>query len=947
MKKRANLSIRLLFILVNLVFITLAGSRTQAKEHETRFLDDGILPSGELRDSFFQDNGPGGHSDSDIPPLIGGTITDPPTFTIPPLTTGDGAGTAFQSAPDAPIINVWYGDSQKFGHKGDPQKWVNILGNVTPANLASLTYSINSGPFLPLNIGPDSRRLAQAGDFNIELDYTDLALGANQVLIKAVDSDGATTNATVTVDYLGGGLTWTTPDTFTFDWATATKIDDLVQVVDGHWNLQNNGTLRTRTDSLGYDRLVAIGDLSWRDYTVTVPITFFSIDPKGYTGNSNGPGVGILTRWGGHYLDPANNAVPFAGWRERMSAIAWYRWRYRQGIYTESLQLVRYPGWDSRTVVTGRTLELNTTYNFKISVQSTGLADPPTTYRVKVWEASTPEPAGWDIEASGFAGEPRNGSILLVAHHVDAEFGKVTVDLASTQPAPKLTVNTTGSGTGAVNISPKTSNNTYRFGEDVKLTAQADNGSTFDTWQGSLTGSVNPGYLEMFSDKSVTAVFSNPNALVPASDNFSDCTLSSRWSFVNPLGDSTLTMTGTGLQVNVPAGTRHDIWPNNRNAPRILQSMNDEDFEIDLKFDSSLNGQNQFQGLLVEGNNNSFLRYAFQHDGNTYRIMAFTSLNNNTPINRFNQAISISPPMYLRTNRTGDSWTLSYSTDGENWNLAGQFDFDLAATSVGVFFGNSGQNPGFTGVVDYFYNTADPAQPQDSNRTLDITQAGSGTGTVQRTPEKNNYDCAETVTLEAIPAAGSRFVSWGGDLSGTTNPTTVVMDTSKQVVANFALDNAFTVDVTVNGNGTVTKAPDKPVYNSGESVTLTAIPANGQMFTGWSGDLSGTTNPVTITITGDRTITANFGPAIYTLLVTTEGQGTVQVNPPGDQFEAGTEISLTAIPAPNYTFVGWSGDIQGNTNPFTLLMNGNKTVKAIFTNGSPPGSTLYLPTIIK
>src|SRR5690606_5556632 len=111
-------------------------------------------------------------------------------------------------------INVWYGNTQNFGQVGTPQEWINILGNVTGAT--SLSYTLNNGPDQQLSIGPDGRRLQNAGDFNIELHYTELNDGTNTVLIKA--GDGATqTTQTVTVNY-DAGNEWPLP--YTADWST-------------------------------------------------------------------------------------------------------------------------------------------------------------------------------------------------------------------------------------------------------------------------------------------------------------------------------------------------------------------------------------------------------------------------------------------------------------------------------------------------------------------------------------------------------------------------------------------------------------------------------------------------------------------------------------------------------------------------------------------------------
>jgi hypothetical protein len=67
----------------------------------------------------------------------------------------------------------------------------------------------------------------------------------------------------------------------------------------------------------------------------------------------------------------------------------------------------------------------------------------------------------------------------------------------------------------------------------------------------------------------------------------------------------------------------------------------------------------------------------------------------------------------------------------------------------------------------------------------------------------------------------------------------------------------YTLAVNVVGSGTVTKNPDQPIYSTGTNVTLTAV--NGsQAFSEWSGDLTGNTNPTTIIMDGNKSVTATF-----------------------------------------------------------------------------------------
>jgi uncharacterized repeat protein (TIGR02543 family) len=68
----------------------------------------------------------------------------------------------------------------------------------------------------------------------------------------------------------------------------------------------------------------------------------------------------------------------------------------------------------------------------------------------------------------------------------------------------------------------------------------------------------------------------------------------------------------------------------------------------------------------------------------------------------------------------------------------------------------------------------------------------------------------------------------------------------------------YSLDTTVIGNGAVGKQPDKSTYHYGDVVTLTATPDLYWSFGGWSGDATGATNPLVITIDGGKNLTATF-----------------------------------------------------------------------------------------
>lgn len=80
------------------------------------------------------------------------------------------------------------------------------------------------------------------------------------------------------------------------------------------------------------------------------------------------------------------------------------------------------------------------------------------------------------------------------------------------------------------------------------------------------------------------------------------------------------------------------------------------------------------------------------------------------------------------------------------------------------------------------------------------------------------------------------------------------------IISGGTVPTNYTLTVTNSSNGSVTKSPDKTTYTSGEQLTLTAIPNSGYTFAGWSGDASGSTNPLSITVNQNLSITASFSP---------------------------------------------------------------------------------------
>ncbi|MCP5064012.1 MAG: hypothetical protein GY936_16340, partial [Ignavibacteriae bacterium] len=155
--------------------------------------------------------------------------------------------------------------------------------------------------------------------------------------------------------------------------------------------------------------------------------------------------------------------------------------------------------------------------------------------------------------------------------------------------------------------------------------------------------------------------------------------------------------------------------------------------------------------------------------------------------------------------------------------------------------------------------------------TLDIVSDGTGSGQVkvnsvtESLPYSGTFDHDAVVNLEAVSATGSAFTSWTGDLTGNTNPTTITMDQTKDVTANFTL-NQYTLVIVSGGTGSgqvkVNSVTDSLPYSKtfyhNALVNLEAVPETGSAFTSWTGDLTGNTDPTTITMDQAKNITTNF-----------------------------------------------------------------------------------------
>lgn len=219
---------------------------------------------------------------------------------------------------------------------------------------------------------------------------------------------------------------------------------------------------------------------------------------------------------------------------------------------------------------------------------------------------------------------------------------------------------------------------------------------------------------------------------------------------------------------------------------------------------------------------------------------------------------------------------------------------------------------------------------------LSSSPAAGGT-----TDGEGAYASGTSVTISSVANTGYTFANWTDLASGavvSASPNyTFALTANRTLVANFLLNN---YTLTVNAvNGTVSKAPDQATYSHGSNVVLTATPAAGYVFSSWSGDATGTANPLSVSMTSNKTITAIFTaiPANQYTLTVNAVNGSVAKVADQPTYTNGSIVVLTATPAAGYTFSSWSGDATGSVNPLSVTMNANKNITANFTPLAPVG----------
>ena len=232
-------------------------------------------------------------------------------------------------------------------------------------------------------------------------------------------------------------------------------------------------------------------------------------------------------------------------------------------------------------------------------------------------------------------------------------------------------------------------------------------------------------------------------------------------------------------------------------------------------------------------------------------------------------------------------------------------------------------------------------------------QVGGGSGSVS--PSSGWYDAGSSVQISAAPSSSYRFDHWTGSgtgsYSGTSNPATVTMNSPITESAYFV----EIATVTFSANGIGSDASGTVLTVDGTSYSISQLPKSFTWDVGsshsfsWSSPVSAgtgkryvwtscsglsTSQSGSITVpSGGGSVTASYKTQYYlTMQANPSGGGTV--SPSSGWYDAGASVQISATPASNYRFTGWSGSgsgsYSGSSNPATVTMNGPITETANF-----------------
>jgi hypothetical protein len=215
-------------------------------------------------------------------------------------------------------------------------------------------------------------------------------------------------------------------------------------------------------------------------------------------------------------------------------------------------------------------------------------------------------------------------------------------------------------------------------------------------------------------------------------------------------------------------------------------------------------------------------------------------------------------------------------------------------------------------------------------------------GNVDKNPNQSSYNHGANVQLTPNADAGYHFGSWSGNIPlghELDNPLSVIMDQDRTITASFIpnpIPPSYTIIATAGSHGAISPSGIL-TYDKDENQTFVITPDPNYHIDSVYVDsvfIGAVTTYAFTNIDTNHTIYAVFAIDRFSLAVGISGDGSVTKIPNQSLYDYGSIVQLQADASLGWKFSHWSGDGSGTANPYSVTIDGNKNISAIFAEDS-------------
>jgi hypothetical protein len=562
------------------------------------------------------------------------------------------------------------------------------------------------------------------------------------------------------------------------------------------------------------------------------------------------------------------------------------------------------------------------------------------------WSVTSPYPVSDGVRY--FTDDPTSGEFLMDSPK------SVTV---SWRLQYRLTTAANPSEQGSVSPSGE---NWYNAGTEVALSATGNGIYGFLSWSGDLSGSVSPIDIIMDGAKSVTANFARPTLIIANPQGF-DTPVPAEGTYTFDAGTSVTCSMSTPEVYGISWGTFTEGFESGMSGWTTGGAAN-----WFLITEEKHSGSYSARSGGIGSNHSNYIERTFTIGPGGGEVSFWWKVSSRPTYHTLKFYIDGWAQATISgvTSWAQQTYSLAAGTRTLRWEYTKDFRSaqnldrgwldDIAVNNtlvpalntrhVCTGYTGTGSCPSGSGTTVTFtiMTTSSITWNWTTQYKLTTSVNPAGWGTVTVSPVQDWYDEGSSVQLTAILSAEIyTFSNWSGDLTGSENPTTIIMNKTKNITADF-IPTPRAVAVS-SLYGSPNPPPGTTYYPNGTSVTVScgptpyAGPAGAQYVnTGWtggSGDIPATGSASSygpFTITQNCAITWTWNTQYQlTTAVNPAGSGTVTPGS-GSWHDAGAVISCTASPMAGWRWLEWGGNLTGTENPKDLTMDRPKSITANF-----------------